>query len=168
MSTVWHSNVNANLACGIKALWPFLLRKLEIGKFKLQISSSLGSFVSDRNICTFTLWRVHVSAYGQLLPDESTLFIAKTSFVSAIGTFDHSHITYMWYLSDLVLLQHMSQMPRWDRERDVHLGDPVHQVPCWLLSPRKPDRWPRYLPPGSNENGDGVRLGGGGRWDGGG
>ena len=32
------------------ALWPFLFRKLEIGKFKLQVSFSLGSFVSDENV----------------------------------------------------------------------------------------------------------------------
>ena len=32
------------------ALWPFLLKKLEIEKLKLQVSFSLGSFVSDDNI----------------------------------------------------------------------------------------------------------------------
>ena len=32
------------------ALWPFLCRKLPIGKFKLQVLFSLGSFVSDKNI----------------------------------------------------------------------------------------------------------------------
>ena len=32
------------------ALWPFLCRKLPIGKFKLQVLFSLGSFVSDKNV----------------------------------------------------------------------------------------------------------------------
>ena len=31
-------------------LWSFLFRKLELGKFKLQVSFPLGSFVSDENI----------------------------------------------------------------------------------------------------------------------
>ena len=34
----------------IVALWPLLLRKLEIGWFMLQVSFSSGSFVSDKNI----------------------------------------------------------------------------------------------------------------------
>ena len=57
---------------------------ISIGKVKLHYC---GFWPRAKRKC-----RVPVSAYGQLLPDESTLFIAKTSFVSAIGTFNHSHI----------------------------------------------------------------------------
>ena len=44
------------------ALCRFLFRKMSIGKFNLHVSFSLGSFVSDKNICALSLSFTYLGA----------------------------------------------------------------------------------------------------------
>ena len=81
--------------------------------------------------------RVPVSAYGQLLPDESTLFIAKTSSVSAIGTFNHSH--YMRYLSDLLFFYNICLSCQDETENETYIsGIRCTKCPAGYFLPENP------------------------------
>ena len=72
------------------ALWPFLCRKLPIGKFKLQVLFSLGSFVSDKNVWNaLSLLRIQLKLNTALLSTVRPCVRASVTGVT-------SHISHIY------------------------------------------------------------------------